>query len=192
MAARPKTCWSKRAASIGRGARPRAYSNADMRFAYRHCGAPDDLIFTQALFAGERGDRRRHRRRDGTRSPRSAKRRSRSRAAPAARPSKIRRATRRGSSSTPPAAAGLRLGDAQVSEMHCQFLDQSRQRHRRRYRDARRNGARAREDRFRRRSRMGDQADRRTGRGVGRAARRRPSPPPCRNTRPFANCGFYW
>src|SRR5438067_12159364 len=31
-------------------------SNADMRLSYRHCGAPEDLIFTQALLQGEEGD----------------------------------------------------------------------------------------------------------------------------------------
>ena len=27
-------------------------SNADMRYCYRHCGAPEDLIFTEALLQG--------------------------------------------------------------------------------------------------------------------------------------------
>jgi UDP-N-acetylmuramate dehydrogenase len=31
-------------------------SNADMRFTYRHCGAPEELIFTEALLQGERGE----------------------------------------------------------------------------------------------------------------------------------------
>src|ERR1700731_1473037 len=31
-------------------------SNADMSYAYRHSGAPDEYIFTQALFAAEPGD----------------------------------------------------------------------------------------------------------------------------------------
>jgi UDP-N-acetylmuramate dehydrogenase len=31
-------------------------SSADMRFTYRHCGADDDVIFTQALLQGEPGD----------------------------------------------------------------------------------------------------------------------------------------
>src|SRR3979409_1738049 len=30
---------------------------ADMHYAYRHCGAPHDVIFTQALFQGAAGDR---------------------------------------------------------------------------------------------------------------------------------------
>jgi len=95
--------------------------NADMHYAYRHCGAPEDLIFTQALFQGERGDP----------------------AAIAAEMDKItesREATqpiksRTGGSTfkNPPGGKawqlidaagcrGLRVGDAQVSEMHCNFL----------------------------------------------------------------------
>lgn len=31
-------------------------SNADMKYTYRHCGAPDSLIFTEALFQGRAGD----------------------------------------------------------------------------------------------------------------------------------------
>ena len=31
-------------------------SNADMNYSYRHCGAPEDLIFTEALFQGHAGD----------------------------------------------------------------------------------------------------------------------------------------
>jgi len=96
-------------------------SNADMHYAYRHCGAPEDFIFTQALFAGERGDP----------------------AAIAAEMEKItesREATQPVKSRTggstfknPPGhkawqlidvagCRGLRQGDAQVSDMHCNFL----------------------------------------------------------------------
>ena len=31
------------------------YSNADMGYTYRHCGVPDDVIFTEALFRGTAG-----------------------------------------------------------------------------------------------------------------------------------------
>jgi UDP-N-acetylmuramate dehydrogenase len=96
-------------------------SNADMHYSYRHCGAPEDYIFTQALFGGERGDP----------------------AAIAAEMEKItesREATQPVKSRTggstfknPPGhkawqlidaagCRGLRVGDAQVSEMHCNFL----------------------------------------------------------------------
>ena len=97
------------------------YGNADMDFSYRHCGVPDDVIFTQALFQGRPGDV----------------------AAIAAEMDKItelREATqpiksRTGGSTfkNPPGqkawqlidaagCRGLRVGDAQVSEMHCNFL----------------------------------------------------------------------
>ncbi len=96
-------------------------NNADMHYAYRHCGAPDDYIFTQAVFAGECGD-------------------------PAAIAAEMERITksrgdtqpvksRTGGSTfkNPPGqkawqlidaagCRGLRVGDAQVSPMHCNFL----------------------------------------------------------------------
>jgi UDP-N-acetylmuramate dehydrogenase len=31
-------------------------SNADMHYTYRHCGAPEDFIFTEAIFEGRTGD----------------------------------------------------------------------------------------------------------------------------------------
>jgi len=96
--------------------------NADMHFAYRHCGAPDDYVFTEATFRGKRGDR----------------------AVIAAEMDKITEArettqpvkSRTGGSTfkNPPGerkawqlidaagCRGLRIGDAQVSEMHCNFL----------------------------------------------------------------------
>jgi UDP-N-acetylmuramate dehydrogenase len=97
------------------------YANADMHFSYRHCGVPDDVIFTHALFEGVIGDA----------------------AAIAAAMDKItesREATqpiksRTGGSTfkNPPGrkawqlvdaagCRGLRIGDAQVSEMHANFL----------------------------------------------------------------------
>jgi UDP-N-acetylmuramate dehydrogenase len=32
------------------------FSNADMGFSYRHCGVPDDVIFTSAMFKGRAGN----------------------------------------------------------------------------------------------------------------------------------------
>src|SRR5947199_908171 len=99
----------------------RVFNNTDMHYSYRHCGAPDDVIFTEALFAGTPGDP----------------------AAIAAEMDKItesREATqpiksRTGGSTfkNPPGqkawqlidaagCRGLKVGDAQVSEMHCNFL----------------------------------------------------------------------
>jgi UDP-N-acetylmuramate dehydrogenase len=107
--------------AVDRQGRVHVLSNADMHYAYRHSGAPDDYIFTQALFAGTRGDP----------------------AAIAAEMDKITEAreatqpvkSRTGGSTfkNPPGGKawqlidaagcrGLRIGDAQVSEMHCNFL----------------------------------------------------------------------
>jgi UDP-N-acetylmuramate dehydrogenase len=109
------------ARGVDRAGRVRMFANADMRYTYRHCGAPDDVIFTQALFQGAPGDP----------------------AEIAAAMDKITESreltqpikSRTGGSTfkNPPVAkawqlidaAGCRgfvVGDAQVSEMHCNFL----------------------------------------------------------------------
>src|SRR3954469_14722487 len=109
------------ARAVDRQGRLHVLSNADMHYTYRHCGAPEDVIFTQALFQGAPGDP----------------------AAIAAEMDKItesREATqpiksRTGGSTfkNPPGrkawqlidAAGCRgliVGGAQVSELHCNFL----------------------------------------------------------------------
>ncbi len=41
---------------LDRGGNLRTYGNAEMGFSYRHCGVPDDVIFTGALFQGRAGD----------------------------------------------------------------------------------------------------------------------------------------
>jgi UDP-N-acetylmuramate dehydrogenase len=109
------------ARGVDRAGNVRVFANGDMHYTYRHCGVPDDIIFTEALFQGAPGDP----------------------AAIAAEMDKItesREATqpiksRTGGSTfkNPPGhkawqlidAAGCRgliVGDAQVSEMHCNFL----------------------------------------------------------------------
>jgi UDP-N-acetylmuramate dehydrogenase len=109
------------ARGVDRAGRVRVFSNGDMHYTYRHCGAPEDIIFTEALFQGAPGDP----------------------VAIAAEMDKItesREATqpiksRTGGSTfkNPPGhkawqlidAAGCRgfkIGDAQVSQMHCNFL----------------------------------------------------------------------
>jgi UDP-N-acetylmuramate dehydrogenase len=109
------------ARAVDRNGKIHVLGNADMRYGYRHCGAPEELIFTQALFQGEGGDA----------------------AAIAAEMDKITEAreqtqpvkSRTGGSTfkNPPGhkawqlidAAGCRglvIGDAQVSELHCNFL----------------------------------------------------------------------
>jgi UDP-N-acetylmuramate dehydrogenase len=109
------------ARAVDRKGRIQVLNNADMHYSYRHCGAPEDFIFTAATFEGVPGDR----------------------AAIAAEMDKItesREATqpiksRTGGSTfkNPPGhkawqlidAAGCRglvVGGAQVSELHCNFL----------------------------------------------------------------------
>ncbi|MFO1123322.1 MAG: UDP-N-acetylmuramate dehydrogenase [Hyphomicrobiales bacterium] len=44
------------ARGVDRSGNIRVLSNADMKYTYRHSGAPDDLIFTSALLQGRPGD----------------------------------------------------------------------------------------------------------------------------------------
>src|SRR5882762_6554117 len=44
------------ARGVDRQGNIRTFSNADMHYTYRHCGVPDDVIFTEALFRGKPGD----------------------------------------------------------------------------------------------------------------------------------------
>jgi len=97
------------------------FSTADLGFSYRHCGVADDVIFTQAVFAGSPGD-------------------SQAILAEMAEITKARAETqpvntRTGGSTfkNPPGhkawelidkagCRGLAVGDAQVSKLHCNFL----------------------------------------------------------------------
>ena len=94
---------------------------ADMQFTYRHCGAPEDLIFTEALLRG----------RPGTRHEIAAAMDKITESRELSQPVK----TRTGGSTfkNPPGQkswqlidlAGLRgfaIGAARVSELHCNFL----------------------------------------------------------------------
>jgi UDP-N-acetylmuramate dehydrogenase len=96
-------------------------SNADMHYTYRHCGAPEDFIFTEALFQGEAGDRDQIERAMNEVTERRE----------ATQPIKSR--TGGSTFKNPPGhkawqlidAAGCRglvVGGAQVSELHCNFL----------------------------------------------------------------------
>jgi UDP-N-acetylmuramate dehydrogenase len=98
-----------------------AYTNAEMGFTYRHCAVPDDVIFTGALFEGRPGD--------------PAAILAEMNAITEARSSTQPVNTRTGGSTfkNPPGrrawelvdaagCRGLRRGDAQVSELHCNFL----------------------------------------------------------------------
>jgi UDP-N-acetylmuramate dehydrogenase len=44
------------ARAVDRSGRIHTLSLADLAYTYRHCGAPEDLIFTEALYQGEPGD----------------------------------------------------------------------------------------------------------------------------------------
>ncbi|GFO82279.1 MAG: hypothetical protein A49_19060 [Methyloceanibacter sp.] len=47
---------ARRGAGVDRAGKIHVVPVADMHYAYRHCGAPDDYIFTEALFQGRPGD----------------------------------------------------------------------------------------------------------------------------------------
>jgi len=94
---------------------------AELHYQYRHCGAPEDFIFTEALFQGEPGDR----------EAISAEMDKITESREATQPIKSRTG---GSTFKNPVGhkawqlvdtagcRGLKIGDAQVSEMHCNFL----------------------------------------------------------------------
>jgi UDP-N-acetylmuramate dehydrogenase len=97
------------------------YSNAEMGFSYRRTSVPEDVIFVEALFEGQPGE--------------PAKILAEMNAITEARSSTQPVTTRTGGSTfkNPPGkkawelidaagCRGLRIGDAQVSEMHCNFL----------------------------------------------------------------------
>ncbi len=44
------------ARAVDRSGRIHTLSLADLAYTYRHCGAPEDLIFTEALYQGAPGD----------------------------------------------------------------------------------------------------------------------------------------
>ena len=94
---------------------------ADMHYEYRHCGAPEDVIFTQALLRGTAGD-------PGAIALEMDKI---TESREATQPVKSR--TGGSTFKNPPGqkawqlidaagCRGLRIGDAQVSTLHCNFL----------------------------------------------------------------------
>jgi UDP-N-acetylmuramate dehydrogenase len=98
-----------------------ALSLADMNFTYRHCGIPDDWIFTSALFQGEPGDPEEI----GKAMDEVADYREQNQP--------IKERTGGSTFKNPPGASawklideagcrGFRVGGAKVSEMHCNFL----------------------------------------------------------------------
>ncbi|MBX3553562.1 MAG: UDP-N-acetylmuramate dehydrogenase [Pseudolabrys sp.] len=109
------------ARGVDRQGRVRTFSNADMGFTYRHSEAPDDVIFTRAVYRGTPGDR------DEIAAAMDKITTSRE----ATQPVKSR--TGGSTFKNPPGhkawqlidaagCRGLSRGDAQVSELHCNFL----------------------------------------------------------------------
>ena len=109
------------AVAIDRSGKRHVLSNAYLAYSYRHSSAPDDLIFVEATYEGAFEDR------EKIRADMDAVQAHREKAQPVK--------TRTGGSTftNPPGAKawqlvdaagcrGLKVGDAQVSEMHCNFL----------------------------------------------------------------------
>ena len=109
------------ARGVDRTGRLRRLAVADMHYSYRHCGAPDDIIFTQALFQGGPGDP----------VAIAAEMEAITESREATQPIKSR--TGGSTFKNPPGqkawqlidaagCRGLAIGDAQVSTLHCNFL----------------------------------------------------------------------
>ena len=109
------------ARGVDRSGERRVLSNAEMGFAYRHSSAPRDFIFTSAMFQGRPGDP----------GAITADMERITRAREASQP--IREKTGGSTFKNPTefkawelidkaGCRGLRLGGAQVSTMHCNFL----------------------------------------------------------------------
>jgi UDP-N-acetylmuramate dehydrogenase len=109
------------ARGVDRAGNIRVFSNAEMGYTYRHCGVGEDVIFTQALYQGAPGDP----------AVIAVEMDKITEAREATQPIKSR--TGGSTFKNPPGgkawqlidAAGCRglvVGDAQVSELHCNFL----------------------------------------------------------------------
>jgi len=106
---------------VDRQGRVHLFANGDMHYSYRHCGLSENIIFTEALFQGMPGDAQTI----------AAEMEKITEARETTQPIK----TRTGGSTfkNPPGhkawklidgagCRGMRLGNAQVSELHCNFL----------------------------------------------------------------------
>lgn len=109
------------ARAVGRDGKVRQLTTAEMNYTYRHCGAPADLIFTEAVFQGRPGD------------PVSIGEAMEAITAAREKTQPIRERTGGSTFKNPPGhkawrlidAAGMRgarLGGAKVSDKHCNFL----------------------------------------------------------------------
>jgi UDP-N-acetylmuramate dehydrogenase len=109
------------ARAVDRIGRIHELTNAEMHYTYRHCGVPEDFIFTEATFQGAPGDR----------AAISAEMDKITVSRAATQPIKSR--TGGSTFKNPPGqkawqlivaagCRGLTVGAAQVSELHCNFL----------------------------------------------------------------------
>ncbi|HEY5964271.1 MAG TPA: UDP-N-acetylmuramate dehydrogenase [Xanthobacteraceae bacterium] len=109
------------ARAVDRTGRIHVLSNTDMHYTYRHCGVPDDFIFTEATFEGRTGDP----------AVIAAEMDKITESREATQPIKSR--TGGSTFKNPPGhkawqlidkagCRGLVVGGAQVSELHCNFL----------------------------------------------------------------------
>jgi UDP-N-acetylmuramate dehydrogenase len=109
------------AIGVGRDGKKHAFTNADMKFVYRSSGVDSSIIFTSARFRGRVAAS------DAIRARMSEVQDHRETAQP------IREKTGGSTFKNPPGQSawklidaagcrGLRVGGAQVSEMHCNFL----------------------------------------------------------------------
>jgi UDP-N-acetylmuramate dehydrogenase len=109
------------ARAVDRQGRVHALELADMRFSYRHCGVPDDWIFTEALYQGKAGE------------PAEILKQMEEVAQYREENQPIKERTGGSTFKNPPGHSawrlideagcrGLRVGGATVSEMHCNFL----------------------------------------------------------------------
>jgi UDP-N-acetylmuramate dehydrogenase len=109
------------ARAVDRQGRVHVLRNADMGYSYRHCAVPADFIFTEALYQGERGDP----------AVIAAEMDKITESREATQPIKSR--TGGSTFKNPPGrkawqlidaagCRGLKVGGAQVSELHCNFL----------------------------------------------------------------------
>jgi UDP-N-acetylmuramate dehydrogenase len=109
------------ARGVDRRGRVHLLKAPDMHYSYRHCGASDDIIFTEALFQGMRGDP----------AAIAAEMDDITQSREATQPIKSR--TGGSTFKNPPGqkawqlidaagCRGLTIGEAQVSPMHCNFL----------------------------------------------------------------------
>ena len=109
------------ARAIDRRGNARVFTNEDMHYAYRHCGLPEEIIFTGALFAGSPGDpaaiaqemNQITEKRESTQPIKSRTGGSTFKNPPGSKAWQLIDAA---------GCRGLTLGGAQVSPMHCNFL----------------------------------------------------------------------